>query len=123
MARDDVSFVIATFWCIEKQDKMRRNLQYMCWLLGAFVSGVSAEQYGTPLSSCLNDQTIPFINTDKPAVEIVDTAYEQCNKENLKWKEERKPLSPEIVAKQDGELHDFYVRMIEIRRKAADKAK
>ncbi|MBC3212712.1 hypothetical protein [Serratia fonticola] len=102
---------------------MIEYLKYMFWLLGVIVSSASAGQFGTPVSICLNDQTIPLINTDKPAVEIVNTAYEQCHEVILQWKEQRKLLPPEMVAKQDEELHDFYVHMIEVRRKTTEKAK
>lgn len=33
------------------------------------------EGYGPPISVCLNKNTIPYINTDWPAIEIVDEAY------------------------------------------------
>lgn len=97
---------------------MRKKLQNMCWLLGAIAGGASAEQFGTPVSICLDNHTVPFIKTDKPAIEIVDAAYRQCEEALRQWRDERKSLPPEMVAKQDQEFHDFYVHMIEIRRKA-----
>ncbi|SUQ58637.1 Uncharacterised protein [Raoultella terrigena] len=97
---------------------MRKHLLYLCWLLGAIASGASAEQFGTPVSICLDSHTLPLIKTDKPAAEIVDAAWRQCAEELQQWRDERKSLPSEMVTKQDQQLHDFYVRMIEIRRKA-----
>lgn len=50
--------------------------------------------------------------------ELVSLALAQCAEELRQWRDERKSLPSEMVTKQDQQLHDFYVRMIEIRRKA-----
>ncbi|OAT25360.1 hypothetical protein M976_03779 [Buttiauxella ferragutiae ATCC 51602] len=90
---------------------------------GLISSNVFAEQYGTPVSICLNNHTIPFIDTDRPATKVVDAAYQQCREVILQWDKERKSLPPEMVASQNEEFHSFYVHMIEARRRAAEKIK
>lgn len=73
--------------------------------------------YGSPISVCLNENTIPFINTTTPAGSIVDNAYNKCEEVVDAWGKERASLPKEMVIKQNNELRDFYIRMIEIRRK------
>lgn len=102
---------------------MRKKLKHIAWLLGSVVSGTSVGQFGSPVSTCLNEHTIPLISTDKPAIEIVDAAYEQCQEVLIQWREERKSLPKEMVAKQDKEHHAFYVDMIEKRRNFMKKKK
>lgn len=81
---------------------------------------VLAEEYsyGPPTAVCLNKYTIPYINTDRPAIEIVDEAYDKCQDILDQWDKERKSLPPELVVSQDEEFHAFYVHMIEARRKS-----
>jgi hypothetical protein len=74
--------------------------------------------YGPPVSACLNKYTIPQIKTDRPAIEVVDEAYGKCGDVLAQWNRERESLPVEMVAKQNDELHEFYVHMIEVRRKA-----
>ncbi|WP_410751860.1 hypothetical protein [Citrobacter sp. U14242] len=78
--------------------------------------------YGPPIAVCLNKHTIPYINTTIPAEDIVNNAYKACDGIVNEWNNERASLPKEMVIKQDKELRDMYIRMIEIRRKAdADK--
>ena len=54
----------------------------MRWIVMVFVvfaSPLLAEEYsyGPPIAVCLNKYTIPYINTDRPAIEIVDEAYDK----------------------------------------------
>lgn len=83
------------------------------------VAPVLAEEYsyGPPIAVCLNKYTIPYINTDRSAIEIVDEAYDKCQDVLAQWDKERKSLPPELIVSQDEELHAFYVHMIEARRK------
>ena len=84
-----------------------------------FATPVLGEEYsyGSPIAVCLNNNTIPNINTDRPAIEIVDEAYEKCQDVLAQWDKERESLPPEMVVSQDEEFHAFYVHMIESRRK------
>ncbi|WP_073971331.1 hypothetical protein [Pluralibacter gergoviae] len=84
---------------------------------------VFSADYGTPVTNCLNDQTIPYISSDKPATDIVNDAYKKCADEIQQWDIERESLPAEMVKKQDTELHDFYVRMIDKRRKVEREKK
>lgn len=77
---------------------------------------VFAADYGTPVTNCLNNQAIQYISGNKPAIDIVNDAYKKCANELQQWDIERESLPGEMVKKQDAELHDFYVRMIEKRR-------
>lgn len=111
---------------LENVGIMGRFRNLMCVLLvssGLISSNVFAEQYGTPVSICLNNHTIPFIDSDRPATEVVDAAYKQCQDVILQWDKERKSLPPGMVAKQDEVFHLFYIHMIEARRRAAEKRK
>ena len=74
--------------------------------------------YGPPIAVCLNKHTIPYINTTTPAADIVNDAYKACDDIVDEWNNERTSLPKEMVIKQDKELRDMYIRMIEIRRKA-----
>ena len=94
----------------------------MKWIAMAFVvlaAPVLAEEYsyGPPTAVCLNKYTIPYINTDRPAIEIVDEAYDKCQDVLAQWDKERESLPPELIVSQDEEFHAFYVHMIEARRK------
>lgn len=73
--------------------------------------------YGPPISICLNKHTIPYINTMIPAENIVNDAYKACEGIVHEWNNERASLPEEMVIKQDKEFRDMYVRMINIRRK------
>lgn len=95
----------------------------MKWIIMIFMvlaAQVLAEgfSYGPPTAVCLNKYTIPYINTDRPAIEIVDDAYDKCLDVLAQWDKERKSLPPELVVSQDEEFHAFYVHMIEARRKS-----
>jgi hypothetical protein len=95
----------------------------MKWIANAFMvlaAPVLAEDYsyGPPTAVCLNKYTIPYINTDRPAIELVDEAYDKCQDVLAQWDKERKSLLPKRVASQDEEFHAFYVHMIETRRKS-----
>ncbi len=85
-----------------------------------FASPLLAEEYsyGPPIAVCLNKYTIPYINTDRPAIEIVDEAYDKCQDVLAQWDKERKSLPPELIVSQNEEFHTFYVHMIESRRKS-----
>lgn len=74
--------------------------------------------YGPPIAICLNKYTIPYIKTDRPAIEIVDEAYDKCQDVLAQWDKERKSLPPEFVVSQDEVFHAFYVHRIEARRKS-----
>ena len=101
-----------------------RNLKCVLLMSSELISSnVFAEQYGTPVSICLNNHTVPFIDTDRPATEVVDAAYKQCHEVILQWDKERKSLPPRMVARQDEEFHSFYIHMIEARRRTAEKRK
>ncbi|WP_447840581.1 hypothetical protein [Enterobacter ludwigii] len=95
----------------------------MKWIIMIFMvlaAPVLAEgfSYGPPTAVCLNKYTIPYIKTDRPAIEIVDEAYDKCQDILDQWDKERKSLPPELVVSQDEEFHAFYVHMIEARRKS-----
>lgn len=79
------------------------------------------EEYGPPLSRCLNKHTVPYIKSERRAEEIVSAAYEACDLEVKQWTEDRRPLPAEMISQQDKELRDFYIRMIEIRRKSGGR--
>ncbi|MCG5129205.1 hypothetical protein [Enterobacter mori] len=95
----------------------------MKWIAMAYMvlaAPVLAEEYsyGPPISVCLDKYTTPYINTDRPAIEIVDEAYDKCQDVLAQWDKERKSLPPGLVVSQDKEFHAFYVHMIEARRKS-----
>lgn len=79
---------------------------------------VAADMYVDSMTACLNDHTIPRIEEKVQAKEIVDEAYATCDKQVKEWQEGRKDLPDEMQARQDKEVYDFYIRMIDIRRKA-----
>lgn len=79
--------------------------------------------YGPPVSVCLNKYTIPQIQTDRSAAEVVDEAYGKCGDVLAQWNKERESLPAEMVAKQNDELHEFYVHMIEARRRVESDRK
>lgn len=89
-----------------------------------FVTSFHAEthDYGPPIAVCLNKHTIPYINTTIPAADIVNDAYKACDEIVDEWDNERTSLPKEMVIKQDKELRESYIRMIEIRRKADEKS-
>lgn|GEM_PF-352052 len=74
--------------------------------------------YGPPTEVCLNKYTIPYIHTDRLAIEIVDEAYDKCQDVLAQWDKEKKSLPPKLVVSKDEEFHVFYVHMIEARRKS-----
>lgn len=86
-----------------------------------FIVPLHAEEheYGPPITVCLNKHTFPYINTTIPAIDIVNDAYKECADIVDKWNSDRKSLPNEMVIKQDQELRDMYIRMIEIRRKSS----
>lgn len=97
----------------------------MKWILVCLIfiasCALADREYEPPLVRCLNDIVIPEIPSSKPAVEIVDIAFSKCSKEVNIWMKERESLSQEMQVSQYKELHDFYIRMIEIRRKVIAK--
>mgnify|MGYP001707101003 FL=1 len=88
-------------------------------LLIAITLHAEEHDYGPPVSVCLNKHTIPYINTMIPAENIVNDAYLTCQGVVDEWNRERESLPKEMVIKQNKELRDMYIRMIEIRRKAS----
>jgi hypothetical protein len=86
-------------------------------LLFAICLHAEDHDYGPPISVCLNKHTIPYINTTTPAEKIVNDAYKACQSVVDEWNNERASLPKEMVIKQNRELRDMYIRMIEIRRK------
>ncbi|CAX60757.1 Uncharacterized protein EbC_32260 [Erwinia billingiae Eb661] len=84
-------------------------------------SALAEREYEPPLVRCLNDNVLPEIPSNRSAVTIVDEAFKKCSKNVNIWMKERESLSPNIQTSQYGELHDFYIRMIEIRRKVIAK--
>lgn len=72
--------------------------------------------FETPEIKCLNDHTIPFIESDIPAKKIVDEAYVICKPELDEWMKLQEPLPEEMKQKTRRELYDFFIRMINIRR-------
>ncbi|QDY42242.1 hypothetical protein [Candidatus Pantoea soli] len=94
----------------------------MKWILflGLLLSGVSLaddRSFETPEAKCLNDHTIPFIETDIPPKKVVDEAYIICKPELDEWKKSQEVLPDEMKQRMRKELYDFYIRMIDIRRK------
>lgn len=79
--------------------------------------------YGPPVSVCLNKYTIPQIQSERPAVDVVNEAYGKCGDELAQWNKERESLPAEMVAKQNDELHEFYIHMIEARRRVESDKK
>ncbi|MCM7083022.1 hypothetical protein [Enterobacter roggenkampii] len=88
-------------------------------LLIAITLHAEEHDYGPPVSVCLNKHTIPYINTMISAENIVNDAYLTCQGVVDEWNRERESLPKEMVIKQNKELRDMYIRMIEIRRKAS----
>ncbi|HID1010464.1 hypothetical protein [Enterobacter roggenkampii] len=88
-------------------------------LLIAITLHAEEHDYGPPVSVCLNKHTIPYISTMIPAENIVNDAYLTCQGVVDEWNRERESLPKEMVIKQNKELRDMYIRMIEIRRKAS----
>ena len=88
-------------------------------LLIAITLHAEEHDYGPPVSVCLNKHTIPYINTMIPAENILNDAYLTCQGVVDEWNRERESLPKEMVIKQNKELRDMYIRMIEIRRKAS----
>ncbi|WPD76164.1 hypothetical protein OGM23_02005 [Dickeya fangzhongdai] len=78
----------------------------------------SEMQFVNPVTDCLNNHTIPRIAEKTPPQKIVDEAYFSCKKEVKTWQEGQRDLSEEMQAQHNKEMYDFYIRMIEIRRKA-----
>ncbi|NUU68177.1 hypothetical protein HQN64_19005 [Enterobacteriaceae bacterium BIT-l23] len=74
--------------------------------------------YGDPVSRCLNNHTIPYIKSDIDARKIVDDAYKECDSVIKEWQSNRELLPKEMRDRQEKELYEFYIRMIEIRRKS-----
>jgi hypothetical protein len=91
-----------------------------CILLAVALLSAAAladdRSFETPEVRCLNDQTIPFINSEIPPKEIVDEAYVACKIELDEWKRSQEPLPDEMKQRMRKELYDFYLRMIEKRR-------
>lgn len=100
----------------------------MKWILlsGILVSSTviaDAQTFYTPEIRCLNDHTIPFIQSDIPPKKVVDDAYVKCQPELNEWMKLQEPLPDKIKQDMRKQLYDFYIRMIEIRRKyEAEKA-
>lgn len=101
------------------------------FLSGMLVSSsaiADGQRFYTPEVRCLNDHTIPFIETSTPAKSVVDDAYAQCKSELNEWMNLQEPLPDEMKQRMRKELYDFYIRMIEKRRhyeakKAAEAAR
>lgn len=72
--------------------------------------------FGSPISQCLNRNTIPYIDTNRDAAEIVNSAYKICAKEVSDWESERDVLPQEMQERQSKELRGFYIHMIDKRR-------
>ena len=102
---------------------MKLRLLTLFALLFAIPLHAEEHDYGPPIAVCLNKHTIPYINTTIPAVDIVNDAYKACGNIVDEWNNERTSLPREMVIKQDKELRDMYIRMIEIRRKAGEAKK
>ncbi|NNS09417.1 hypothetical protein [Erwinia sp. JH02] len=75
------------------------------------------DDYGPPITLCLNKHAIPYINTTIPVENIVNGAYKACDGIVNQWNRERTALPKEMNIKQDKDLREMYIRMIEIRRK------
>lgn len=90
------------------------------FLSGVLVSSAAIadnQSFYTPEVRCLNDHTIPYIETSIPPKKIVDDAYAQCEPELNEWMKLQEPLPDEMKQRMRKELYDFYIRMIDIRRK------
>ncbi|HFI2181896.1 hypothetical protein [Enterobacter roggenkampii] len=101
------------------QGKKKLRFLTLFILLIAITLHAEEHDYGQPVSVCLNKHTIPYINTMIPAENIVNDAYLTCQGVVDEWNRERESLPKEMVIKQNKELRDMYIRMIEIRRKAS----
>lgn len=108
-----------------------KHAEGMKWILlmltMAVSGGVAGEKsheppqdrsFEPPEIRCLNDQTLPFIQSERDARKVVDDAFAHCRAELETWKSMRSSLPQDMQAKQYHELHDFYVRLIDIRRRA-----
>lgn len=78
--------------------------------------------FWSPISQCLNRNTIPYIDTKRDATEIVNSAFNICAKEESDWESERDVLPQEMRVRQSKELRDFYVHMI-VKRRAFNASK
>ena len=101
------------------QGKKKLRFLTLFILLIAITLHAEEHDYGPPVSVCLNKHTIPYINTMIPAENIVNDAYLTCQGVVDEWNRERESLPKEMVIKQNKEVRDMYIRMIEIRRKAS----
>lgn len=95
----------------------------MKWIIFAAVlasTGAFAENrsFESPEIRCLNDHTLPFIDGELSAQVIVDDAFVRCKDPIDDWRKSRKSLPQQMQKQQFSELYDFYIRMIDIRRKA-----
>jgi len=96
------------------------------WILflGLLLSGgalADDRSFETPEVKCLNDHTIPFIETSIPPKKVVDDAYAQCKPELDEWMKLQEPLPDEMKQRMRKDFYDFYIRMIEIRRNSEAK--
>ncbi|WP_409158275.1 hypothetical protein [Pectobacterium sp. B2J-2] len=87
-------------------------------LLSLFPMVAIADMRTDPMTRCLSDHTIPRILGKESSKKIVDEAYVICEREVKEWQDGRKELPEEMQAKHNKEIYDFYIRMIDIRRKA-----
>ncbi|WP_370463619.1 hypothetical protein [Pantoea sp. B9002] len=94
---------------------MKWILISMITVSGAAIAGDQA--FYTPEVRCLNDHTIPYITSDIPAQKVVDEAYVKCKPQLDAWMKLQEPLPDEMKHSMRKELYDFYIRMIEIRRR------
>ncbi|NRN30001.1 hypothetical protein [Photorhabdus heterorhabditis] len=78
--------------------------------------GYSETQYADPMTTCLNDYVLPKLSADILPEKLVDNAFITCKSQVDEW---LKPF--EAIDKREENyksMHDFYVRMVNIRRKA-----
>lgn len=89
------------------------------WIVSCLVlsfSAIAEKPYGDAMTTCLNDYVFPKLVTTTPAKQLTDEAFSACKSKVDEW---LKPF--EEIDKRDESyksMHDFYIRMIEVRRKA-----
>lgn len=93
-------------------------MKWIFFVIISFSFSTYAEEFGPPISVCLNKHTIPYIHSEIEPEKIVDKAYKECADIVSQWREERASLPTDMKIRQDKELYDMYVRMIKIRRKS-----
>jgi hypothetical protein len=103
-------------------DENSRAVMVRVWvalLLLLSASVAAGQPYVDPMTTCLNNYVLPNLESKLSAKQLTDDAFNACDKQVNDW---LKPF--EAIGRRDesyASMHDFYVRMIGIRRKSESK--